>query len=366
MMSNNSLISLIQNSHGNSKTLQKILNSAAYKELPLEQQASTLLTIIENSERNKEVLVSVIEELKLKLRSEEFSKTPIFFNALISLIKYANGNSNILMLILGYQYDDICTNINIGFREWKQIQEFFITITESASGNIEVLQRVLEQIVDQGIIYNAIESVPGIVLSVVNCSNGNVKISEKILTKYNEYGGLRLDQASSEQQKAIFCAISRTVIDLNILMLEDILKLARSLTALDLKEVLMILAERFNKDIEALTKIIDCAHEYLPSQQQKDFLINLVEITNKVQAVVKMVVEQTQYLLSPYGDEVLRFLDTVRDPDKDLLSFTASSPKSKKRKVSFSFTEKEISNRETINEDEVDKEVRNMEPKFSI
>ena len=55
MMSNNSLISLIQNSHGNSKILQKILNSAAYKELPLEQQASTLLTIIENSERNKEV-----------------------------------------------------------------------------------------------------------------------------------------------------------------------------------------------------------------------------------------------------------------------------------------------------------------------
>ena len=225
---------------------------------------------------------------------------------------------------------------------------------------------MLEQIVDQGIIYNAIESVPGIVLSVVNCSNGNVKISEKILTKYNEYGGLRLDQASSEQQKAIFGAISRTVIDLNILMLEDILQLARSLTALDLKEVLMILAERFNKDIEALTKIIDCAHEYLPSQQQKDFLINLVEITNKDQAVVKMVVEQTQYLLSPYGDEVLRFLDTVKDPDKELLSFTASSPKSKKRKVSFSFTEEEIPNRETINEDEIDKEVRNMEPKFSI
>lgn len=339
-----SLITLIQDSHGSPIILKKILNSAAYKESSLEEQANILRTIIVNSQGNSEVLISVVEELQLKLHSRKFFKSLVFFDVLISLIKSAHENSRVLMWILSNEYRDICSYMHtaelIGL---KQIQEFFITIAENANGNIEILKKVFERTVSHSDINNSIKNIIDIILAIITSANGNIEISEKILQSCNQ-GELRhLINSDSEQYKNILAGIANTVVNLELSMIEKIINLAKAhLEASHLKEILTIMAKRVNKDIVAITKIIDFAHEYLATKEQKDLLIELVEMTNRDPEVVKIVMEQAQYLSIQYSYEILKCLDTQNTKSIDehnreietnisdlanelLLSFTSAS-----------------------------------------
>ena len=178
-----SLITLIEKSQGSPIILKNILNSAAYKELSLDEQATILLNIAENSMENTEVLMSILKQLQLKLQSNEFDNTPIFFNALISLIKHSNGNKTVLSQLLDQLYGISIENFSV-----KQQQEFLIAAVENINGNIQILQDVLGQLnqmffssyISQQIIPSAVM----ILVAMINCANGNVDLLREIFHNY--------------------------------------------------------------------------------------------------------------------------------------------------------------------------------------